>query len=61
MIDLEQMIEVLGVSKADLARYFEVRPNTVTEWCKSEPPKSVVLHLECLIYFKEKLRSLRNG
>ena len=55
------MIEVLSVTKADLARYFEVRPNTVTEWCKSEPPKSVILHLECLIYFKEKLRSLRNG
>ena len=60
-MSLDNMIEVLSVTKADLARYFGVRPNTVTEWCKSEPPKSVVLHLECLIYFKEKLRSLRNG
>ena len=60
-MSLDDMIEVLSITKADLARYFQVRPNTVTEWCKSEPPKSVILHLECLIYFKEKLRSLRNG
>ena len=58
---LATLLEQLNISKASCARYFKVHPNTVSEWCKSEPPESVLLHLEEINHNRTIYLKLKNA
>ena len=45
---MQSILSRLDWSQAQLARRLEVSERTVYSWCKTNPPKSVMLYLELL-------------
>ena len=51
--NLEELLDKLGITKADLSKSLEVRPNTITNWSKGKVPKVVVIYLRLLIEVRQ--------